>query len=44
MRRRAKKLFSQVEAVDEKERRKFKVGGLGIAIVLIARSMCSGGG
>ena len=39
MRRRAKKLFSHVGAVDEKERRKFKVGGLGIAIVRIVRWM-----
>lgn len=35
MRRRAKKLFSHAGAVDEKERMKFKVGGLGIGIVRI---------
>ena len=39
VRRRAKKLFSHVEAVDEKERRKFNVGGLGIAIVTVVRWM-----
>ena len=34
-RRRARKLFSHVGAVDEKERRKFKVAGLGIGIIRI---------